>query len=482
MSDCSICCEKFNKSTHSPIECKTCEDQSIKACQSCCKKYILDSVNDPKCMVCKIEWDQEFMHNNFTKTFISKELKAHKENILFERQIARLPESQQDAQKQLLIEGMEKQRNLINKQITELTAQIRKLHIDVQSINRTISEVRFNTPREKNKENNFVFKCPLDCNGYLNKNYQCGICESKICKDCFEKIDETESSSSSNPNSNKHVCNEEKKQTIAFLKRDTKPCPKCSEMIHKTEGCDQMYCIKCHTAFSWRTGEIETNHIHNPEYFRYLRENGQHIPRNPGDIPHNPCAELPNYSRILNICRAYNGYEYCARTRKSLDTSSTIKIVNMYRMKTHIMHLQRINANENENKENKLLDLRVNYILKRLTKEEFKRKIQIINKKFEKDQKVMNVWNLLNLVLNEYLGKVSEIDTTTVNNEAGKEIIKNIVVESKNIIDYANNAFRKIGEAYNVVYCGLTYEWIEISNYQKHLKQKMKASMTNSVN
>ena len=116
MTDCSICCEKFNCSNRMPIKCKTCEDPSIKACQSCCKKYILDSVNDPKCMICSIEWDQEFLHDNFTKTFISKELKAHKENVLFERQVARLPESQQDAQKQLLIEGMEKQRDFFKQE------------------------------------------------------------------------------------------------------------------------------------------------------------------------------------------------------------------------------------------------------------------------------------------------------------------------------------------------------------------------------
>ena len=41
--DCSICCEKFNKSTRFKIECKTCPDINIQACRDCCKKYLLDN-------------------------------------------------------------------------------------------------------------------------------------------------------------------------------------------------------------------------------------------------------------------------------------------------------------------------------------------------------------------------------------------------------------------------------------------------------
>ena len=75
-----------------------------------------------------------------------------------------------------------------------------------------------------------------------------------------------------------HECDEDKKETVKLLRQDTKPCPKCGELIHKLpNGCDQMYCIKCPTAFSWRTGQLERGHIHNPEYYRWMRENGRDI-------------------------------------------------------------------------------------------------------------------------------------------------------------------------------------------------------------
>ena len=172
----------------------------------------------------------------------------------------------------------------------------RILNSEIRKIDVTISEIRYGTYNNDKQKSEFTYKCPVDnCNGFLNERFECGICDNKICRHCMEIKGEY------------HECDEDKKETVKLLRQDTKPCPKCGELIHKLpNGCDQMYCIKCHTAFSWRTGQLERGHIHNPEYYRWMRENGRDIPRNPLDVIYDPCGnEIIDYTSLLIILRNY---------------------------------------------------------------------------------------------------------------------------------------------------------------------------------
>ena len=476
MDDCSICCEPFNKSNRCKINCKTCDNNNVIACQSCAKRYILDQPNDASCMICKVEWDTEFLINNFTKVFVNKELKNHRENYLLDKQLAMLPETQEYAEHLKLIDGLEKQKQMTLIKKRQLETELKKLNSEIRKIDFTISEIKYGTYNKNKSKSEFTYKCPVEnCNGFLNEKFECGICDNKICKHCMEiKQDE-------------HECNEEKKETVKLLRQDTKPCPKCGELINKIiGGCDQMYCIKCHTAFSWRTGQLERGHIHNPEYYRWMRENGKDIPRNPLDIVYDPCGNnIISYSCLLRILRNYfpsekvqhhDHYRTYYNNPVMKDTPQTIKITNMHRMVGHIDFLNTSFQNEIRSEEIILRNMRANFILNKINKCDFKKKLQMLEKKNNKSKKMNDIWNLLRLVLIEYIGKISERE---YKKEDGVRIINEIIKESEKIRKYCNKSFNNVGKIYNMVYPGINTEWIQINNWESYLKEQLKKNNQN---
>ena len=144
--------------------------------------------------------------------------------------------------------------------------------------------VNLDNRKEKVEERvSFTYPCPLgDCEGFMDSHGNCPSCKKKICMKC-----ETEEGEN-------HECDPSLVETVHMLRRTSRPCPKCSVPIHKTDGCDQMWCTQCHTTFSYRTGIIHEGRTHNPEYYRWLRENNNGVvPREPGDNPNAPHPQAP---------------------------------------------------------------------------------------------------------------------------------------------------------------------------------------------
>ena len=124
---------------------------------------------------------------------------------------------------------------------------------------------------------------------------------------------------------------------------------------------------------------------------------------------------------------------------------------------------------ENGYKEEQLKNMRANYILNKLTKDDFKKKLQMLEKKNNKSKKVNDTWNLLSLVLVEYIGKITE---KTYSKEEGIKIIDEIVKESEKIRIYCNTSFYNIGKVFNMVYPGINEDWIQINNWVEYCKKQ----------
>ena len=159
----------------------------------------------------------------------------------------------------------------------------------------------------------FVMKCPeSECGGFLSTQYKCGLCEIQICAHCHVKKTKDE----------EHTCDPDTVETIRQIRREAHPCPSCASLISKVDGCDQMWCTQCKTAFSWNTGRIETRVIHNPHFFQHMRETGQAIPRR--DNPGFGCAAVRDLFYTLNALRA------------TVDLPLITTVTETYRHLTHV--------------------------------------------------------------------------------------------------------------------------------------------------
>ena len=297
---CYICTEPYNRKQRTLIKCMYCD---FEACRTCCTRYILD-IGTPTCMnnACTKEWTRKFIVQHFTISFVTNDYKRLREKMLEDKEKSLMPQTQAaiEAEKeaQRVFESYKPLIHAEREKIQELNAQIRVLEQQKSKIRETITDITLRRDHEcgytrtQRLPKTFVRACPAeDCRGFLSSHWKCGLCDIHVCSQCHIIL---------GPERNvEHVCKEDDLATAKLLDSDTKPCPKCATGIFKIEGCDQMWCTLCHTAFSWRTGRIETR-IHNPHFYEWQRrQNNGEAPRVDGD--NMICGQELNHNYIRDL-------------------------------------------------------------------------------------------------------------------------------------------------------------------------------------
>ena len=196
------------------------------------------------------------------RSFMSGEYKKHRSNLLADSEIAKLAESMEAASRRKEVRVLEDQREELYKKRRAIMAEADKLLDQAGDIN---DQIRVLEKRKKSTERKkFIMPCPDEgCRGFLSSQYKCEICKKWACPHCLVVLGEQKPED--------HVCDPNTKASAELIKKETKPCPSCGTRISKIDGCDQMWCTECHTAFSWRTGEIETGAVHNPHFYQFQR-------------------------------------------------------------------------------------------------------------------------------------------------------------------------------------------------------------------
>jgi hypothetical protein len=410
MENCDVCCEKLNKINHKKVKCPFCD---LTSCRSCSQRYILESFQDPHCMGCKTAWNREFVDSFCTKYFRTTELKRHRENVLFERECALMPDTQPEVER---IIQMRRIRRIIREQKQKLLElhhryqtlqlgepipdEIRILYREMEITYRHLEQIRNSGTIIDNEPRRFVRQCPIEeCKGFLNEEWYCGLCERHYCKSCNELLDEN------------HVCDKDVVETMKLLNKDSKSCPKCGTVIHKTSGCAQMWCINCHTAFNWRTGQIENGRIHNPHFIEFRRKTM--MSREHGDIP---CGGAPTFRELREI----------GATNQILQYAMVIQQVEHEHM---FLDTRPIDNTQ----------LRIAYMLNDIGKEDFKNFLQRQEKYKDKVRDLSNIFEMIGNTGGDLLRQY------VLEPERHDEIVDLL----QKIIDYGNEIFETIRSRYN---------------------------------
>lgn len=378
-NQCPICIEKFNKSQKKPIVCQFC---TYTICKNCYQKYCIDQ-RECKCMNCRKVHSLSFFYTNVSTVFLKGDWNNVQMNKLFELEQAKFPETQ------MFIEENTK----INERLIKINNFLDDLRIEKFNLMNRQKHIQYNgnyTPPNKDAIK-CVLPCP-NCNGLIMKNFTCGLCKTKVCENCGDVLGLDD-----------HKCDPQKVESLKFITQTTKPCPKCGTRIHKIEGCDQIFCTVCHTAFSYRTGHIETGRIHNPHYYEYLRsisENGE-IRREEGDIPIQGCC-------IYDDEHLIEYYTVIERTSQSYNRAQRLYIDNLYRSMLHIERVEKPNFNlhMNTDRNNEIIkqrDLRVLFLVGRISKKRYETKLRTRQKKIEKSEEVYPILDLIVRVINDEL-------------------------------------------------------------------------------
>ena len=455
--NCVICDEKINKSRHALVCCPYC---SFEACRTCCETFILDKTI-VQCMntSCGKEWTRKQIGVAFTKAFINGKLKQHREKVLFDREIALLPATQPlveeairkdkgaEHMKELketvyLIQLTYKRRqnllsmNLVDialvRELDETLATLTERHHRIMGI---IADLRnYVVPKERKV---FVRACPDEnCRGFLSSQWKCGLCEQYSCPECHAVKGKNRDCG--------HTCNPDDVATAKLLAKDTKSCPSCATGIFKISGCDQMWCTQCKTAFSWKTGLIESR-IHNPHYYDWLRQNnGGVAPRNPGDnaggCPGFGALELSIYE-ILRV-------KTKSPKNKKLDPKPhalSNRYFHSYMRVSHLreVDLPRYRVDQVENN----AELRIKYMRNKMSKEEFQKQIQQANKRYEKKREIYEVIQLLTTAVTDILYRFKQ-NIIECNDTEFEKAFKTLL-EIDKITEYTNECLLDIAKTYS---------------------------------
>jgi hypothetical protein len=491
---CPICADTYTAVLRRKIVCKYC---SKDACTKCIEQYLLGRIEDAHCIHCRVNYSDTVLKEICTKTYLQQTYFRHRQEILINRERASLPALQDSAKRERVSREYVQRIRKAREELNELRHRKARLIVNGNRISQIILNTRatgypFALPEEKELEANqaeetacrlavrekkalintllreqwragrvdrvhenpdgadgaedgdekddgdekedrkkFIRRCMKpECQGFLSTAWKCGICEYYSCSKCFTVKGPDHDSP--------HTCKKEDLDTAELIRADSKPCPKCGEFINKVSGCDQMYCITCHTPWSWTTGKIVTHGvIHNPHYYEWLRRTGGNLPRNPADVP---CGGYPGGWELRNLGRN--------TTRRSAQY--------LYEFHRICMELQEISERNYRSHldQDHLNGTHIRFLLGDFNEKEWGKRLAVAEKRRKRDTEIQEVFAAFRMVAVELINRIQHYRDETVDAFAllplhrAEEYLEKWNVEVQALIEMVNEGLKRISQAH----------------------------------
>jgi hypothetical protein len=457
--ECAVCFETKGVT----VCCAKCDGKS---CVGCFQTYLLNSTLTPSCMHCKATLSDDFVLNNTTVAWRVKKYKGYRENLLYDMERARLPNTQVYAEiyqkavsltanaKAALATIKEEFDSADKPPVSDVMATHMhnwayegRIHEHKETIAfskrpiTTYGLVTWGGMGQVREEKRLVVKACITngCSGFLDDKFCCGLCDVKVCRECHESLAPNRANDGPEGATEEHECNADTVATIKAIKAEARGCPKCATLISKIDGCDQMWCTQCHATFSWRTGQVEAGHTHNPHYYEFMRRNGG-LPRAPGDV--GACVGFPT-ARDLNAAIVSKDLRgglllYGDENVRKSGSDNDKLVLTVLELHRHMIHVEEtirrpLNVTQPDNH-----DLRVQLLTKELTADKMKVTLQQRDKAYRKNLAKSQIYQM----------------AYTVGGDLFRSLIQDKNVgDAKKALDalfvYSNGCLDKVAEAYS---------------------------------
>lgn len=428
-------------------------------CAACIKRYLADTIQEPNCMNCHELYSKDFLRANFSMKYSHDILNRVRFHVVVEREKRYLPAlvPRADAYRKMKsidedMKPLEEQYNnyaktlkALRKRLADETEQRtdtmldeeRTLAREMKSLKTTLMKLNdeYNSYQDIYHQNSEVsiregHPCINgECRGFLdvlNDQYICGLCHLRVCEHCHLEIQDN------------HVCNPQDVESIKAIALETHPCPTCATPIFKDYGCDQMFCVQCHTAFSWTTGNVITGRIHNPHYFEWIRAKNAIMPREVGDIP---CGGLPNYADLRKWLR----------DSTDLPVPEIVFIGAIYKF-THMLQTKEVRKYPvNQGRDNTLNYTSIKYLAGELSEEKWKSILFQIEKKKQLNTEKRLMLDMILAVLIDFFGILMTAETM--------EKVREVLLECEELRKYFNESSDNLAKRFDVKWKKIDFDW-----------------------